>query len=144
MSRIDDPRHYQHTTQPTVPAPPSPPATPRRYRPGDRVTVVPADGDPLLLHMQRQVKVVEESARGSDCYMVELGAVSPDARIQGPIPVARLLPGWVEQDGQTRLDVRGRQTAPAAQAVDQPGEADEPAQAALRDRNARYKRRRPH
>lgn len=99
MSRIDDPRHYQHTTAPTAPPPP------RRYRPGDRVTLIPAPGDPILLDMQRQVTVVDEPAPGR--YRVELGAVSPGERIQGPIPAARLLPGWVEQDGSTRLDVHG-------------------------------------
>lgn len=109
MSRIDDPNHYQHTTVPTSP-PPGTPAPPRRYRPGDRVTVVPADTDPLLLHMQRQVTVVSKHA--PDSYLVELGAVSPDQRIQGPIPAARLLPGWVEQDGSTRLDLQGHRSVP--------------------------------
>lgn len=103
MSRIDDPYHYQHTTMATVP--PSPvPRPPRRFRRGDRVTVIPDSSDPVLLHMQKQVTIVDEPQPG--CYRVELGAVSPDERIQGPIPEIRLLPGWVEQDGRTRYAPR--------------------------------------
>lgn len=105
MSHLGDPGHYQHTTRPTAPAGGWHKRPGERYRPGDFVTVVPADGDPWLLHMQRHVHVVDEPSPGQ--YRVRLGSTSEDAAIQGPIPADRLLPGWIEQDGLKRFDVHG-------------------------------------
>jgi hypothetical protein len=75
------------------------------YDLGDYVTVTPTDDDPWILHMQRQVRV--DGYRGGG-YMLRLEAVDEGNRIQGPIPVQRLAPGWVELDGRVRADVLGR------------------------------------
>jgi hypothetical protein len=105
MSNLGDPRHYQHTSRATVPPSPRPA---EHYRPGDFVTVVPGDEDAWLLHMQRHVNVVDEPTPNN--YRVRLGATSADDAIQGPICAERLTPGWVDQDGVSRCDVRGRPT----------------------------------
>jgi hypothetical protein len=93
VSRLSDPDHYQHTQR-------------RTYRRGDLVTVTPIESDHWLLHMQRQVTIASEERPGG--YLVRLDSATPDAAIQGPIPGARLAPGWIEADGKVRFDVRGR------------------------------------
>lgn len=75
------------------------------YDLGDYVTVVPDDTDPWILHMQRQVRVDGYRNGG---YMVRLESAGEDNQLQGPIPVQRLKPGWIEQDGRMRADVMGR------------------------------------
>jgi hypothetical protein len=89
VSRLTDPDHYQHASRANRPRP---------YGEGDKVTVVPLDEDPVILHMQRYAKVVRDLASG---YLVEVGSTHPPA-IFGPIPAERLLPGWRDERGQWR------------------------------------------
>lgn len=74
------------------------------YRRGELVTVQPIDTDPWILHMQRNVTIEQ---RTGDGYLVRVEATSPDNHVHGPIPVSRLTPGWVEQDGTARVDRAG-------------------------------------
>jgi len=76
------------------------------YHQGDRVTIEPIDADPWILHMQQQVTVDSRHAGGG--YMVKVGSASDDNTVHGPIPDARLRPGWVEQDGTVRVGMNGR------------------------------------
>lgn len=73
-----------------------------RLHEGDQVTVVPIVSDPYILRFQRYVTVVR---RTDDGYMVRLDdarapALGPGRMPEreplelGPIPEARLLPGW--------------------------------------------------
>ncbi len=113
MTQLSDPRHYQHTTAPTVPPVPPDLPGPRRYKVGDYVTMVPGESDPWVLHMQRHVRVycllrADDHFYGDDDYKVELAGVSADNALHGPIPRARLLPGWVAENGHVHRDVHGR------------------------------------
>lgn len=57
---------------------------------GEPVTIVPLDTDPVIYHMQRYVIVEHRTDAG---YMVRFTDAIP--QVQGPIPEAQLLPGWV-------------------------------------------------
>lgn len=63
-----------------------------RLHDGDQVTIVPADGDPVLWHMQRHVHV---DHRGDDGYWVRFTDARPP--VQGPVPEGQLLVGWVHR-----------------------------------------------
>lgn len=60
------------------------------YRPGDQVTVVPTELDPIILHFQRYATVVDGSA---DLCVIQISAtMPPNQRFR--VPAKRLLPGW--------------------------------------------------
>jgi hypothetical protein len=61
-----------------------------RYAEGAEVTIVPAETDPLIFHMQRHVTVERRVDRG---YMLRFTDALPE--VQGPVPEDRLLTGWV-------------------------------------------------
>lgn len=66
---------------------------------GEQVTVIPVESDPYILEFQRYAtisKVVDRTA------WVRLHNVA-DPRVEfGPIPFARLLPGWRDGNGRFR------------------------------------------
>ena len=70
-----------------------------RLHEGDPVTVDPVDSDPYILNFQRYVTIARAVNGG---YMVHLdSAYPPDAEF-GPIPPARLEPGWKDNQGRWR------------------------------------------
>jgi hypothetical protein len=68
-----------------------------RLHVGDQVTIIPTDQDPLILHMQRFAVIERRTDEG---YMVRLTDARPP--VYGPIPEARLLPGWRNESGRFR------------------------------------------
>lgn len=60
-----------------------------KHHEADRVTIRPADTDPVIWHMQRNVVVDRRVDAG---YMVRFTDAIP--AVQGPIPEAQLQPGW--------------------------------------------------
>jgi hypothetical protein len=61
-----------------------------RLSDGEKVTIRPADGDPVVWHMQRNVVVEKRVDAG---YLVRFTDAAP--AVQGPIPEDRLERGWV-------------------------------------------------
>lgn len=70
-----------------------------RLRPGDEVTVEPIESDAYILNFQRYCRVARIVDTG---YYVHLGAVWPADQEFGPIPAARLKPGWKDAEGHWR------------------------------------------
>lgn len=71
-----------------------------RLKPGDHVTVQPADDIPIILIMQRYATVSRVLASGG--YMLTVGAASPPDAEFGPIPLGRLHIGWCNESGAWR------------------------------------------
>lgn len=68
-------------------------------RSGDEVTVIPVDDDPYILQFQRNVTV---SLVVGDSAYVKVQHSYPPGQEFGPIPAARLLPGWRDKKGAFR------------------------------------------
>lgn len=68
------------------------------YLPGDEVTVIPTELDPLILHFQRYATVVDGTP--DTCVIEVADTVPPNQRFR--IPAKRLLPGWRDSDGNFR------------------------------------------
>jgi hypothetical protein len=66
---------------------------------GEQVTVVPADTDPYVLEFQRYATITRTYK--SSAYVRLRNVTRPDREF-GPIPFARLLPGWKTKEGRWR------------------------------------------
>ena len=70
------------------------------FRVGDQVTVDPIESDAYVLQFQRHV-TVSRVVNPNVMYVRARNTVPPGQEF-GPIPAARLLPGWKDEHGRYR------------------------------------------